>query len=521
MKPLFYILRKNLKNHIKELGKRPVVLVGYILVALCFIFMIAVTFIMPSSLLRKGSAELFGAIVTAALFVFAYFSIRQGINKGSSFFSLSDVNLVFTAPISPKKVLVYGFIQQLMVTFFAMLFVSFQIPNLKNNFPITGIGVLVIYVSVFFLFFTMQLIGMLIYSVSSRSKKLRENLQRGFNAIIGLFFMGFLMVLFQTKDPMKAAVIYLNNDGIGYIPFIGWFRVVLLSAVQGVGPAFYLNMVLILLSTALMVIIIYKLKTDYYEDVLAATELNEQRRRNKKEGKANAVWMAGKARKVRFKYTGTGARAVFQRHLLEYKKTGLFFINKFSLIIIGFGLASKFFFPHSSIRTVLYFTIYLLFFFSIQGKWAQELSKPYIYLIPAGSAGKVFFATLAENFKNGMDGLLLFITAGFMFRSDIVTVILCALSYMSFGAIYIYGDVLSRKLFGEVHSKNLDVFIKLFLILFILAPGLVVSIIFSFIYAGTFLGEYGSYLILIGYNGIASFFILLLTKSIFERLEIR
>lgn len=517
MKPLFYIIRKSLKNQIRELTKKPAALVGYIFIALFFILMLAITFIMPSSLVRKGSVEVFGAIITAVVLVFFYFSIKQGINKGSSFFRFSDVNLVFTAPISPKKVLVYGFIQQLMLTFFVMLFVSFQIPNLRNNFPITKLGVLIIYISVFFLFFIMQLVGMLIYSITSKSESIRTKFDKGFNVITGLFFVGFLLVIFQTKDLMNAAVIYLNNRWIDYIPFIGWFRVLLLSSVHGVGPVFYLNMILILLSTALMIFIIYKQKTDYYEDVLAATELNEQRRKDKKEGKANAAWMAGKARKVQFKYTGTGARAIFQRHILEYKKTGLFFLNKFSLITIAFGLASKYFFPHSNIRTVMYCTIYMLFFFSIQGKWAQELSKPYIYLIPAGSASKVFFATLAENFKNGIDGLLLFIVAGFMFKADVVTIILCALSYMSFGAVYIYGDVLSRKLFGETHSKNLEIFIKMFLLLFLLAPGLFVSVFF----ANTILGEYGSYLILIGYNMLVSGLILLLTKGIFENLEMR
>ncbi|HEX9062930.1 MAG TPA: putative ABC exporter domain-containing protein [Clostridia bacterium] len=520
MKPLFYLLRKSLKNYFKELRKKPAALIGYIVMALFVILMVAVTFIMPSSLVKRGSAEVFGAIVTVVVATFVYFSIKQGIDKGSSFFRLSDVNLVFTAPISPKKVLIYGFIQQLMMTFFIMLFVSFQIPNLRNNFPITKIGVLIIYVGIFLLFFIMQLLGMLIYSITSKSKVIRANVERVFNITIGLFFIGFLLVIFQTKDLMKAAVIYLNNQWIGYIPFVGWFKMILISAVYGIGPSFYLNMILILFCIALMIFMIYKQKTDYYEDVLGATELNEQRRRDKKEGRVNAGFV-GKVRKVQFKYTRTGARAIFQRHMLEYKKTGFFFINKFSLITIGFGLASKYFFKDSGIKTILYLTVYMQFFFSIQGKWVQELGKPFIYLLPEGSARKVFFATLADNIKNCVDGFLLFIAAGFMFKVDIITIILCALSYMSIGAVYIYGDVLSRKLFGEAHSKNLEVFIKMFLVLFLLAPGIVVSSVISYMFANTALGEYVSYLILIGYNIIVSVIILFMSKGIFENLEMR
>ena len=50
--------------------------------------MMVVNFIMPSSMLREGTPEVFGAIATAAVFAFVYFSIKQGINKGSSFFRL-------------------------------------------------------------------------------------------------------------------------------------------------------------------------------------------------------------------------------------------------------------------------------------------------------------------------------------------------------------------------------------------------------------------------------------------------
>jgi ABC-type Fe3+ transport system permease subunit len=120
-----------------------------------------------------------------------------------------------------------------------------------------------------------------------------------------------------------------------------------------------------------------------------------------------------------------------------------------------------------------------------------------------------------------VDGLILFIAAGFLFKTSILVIILCALCYMSFGAVYIYGNVLSSRLFGEVHSKNLRVFIKMFMILFVLIPGLVASIAVSIVFANTPLGEYGSYLILLVYNITAAAIILLLAKGIFEKLEMR
>lgn len=519
MRPLFYILKKSLKNSIRELAKKPLTLIAYILMAIFFIFILAMSFVAPSGLLRKGSVETFGALVLMAILVVVYFGIRQGITSGSSFFRLADVNLVFTAPISPKQVLVYGFIQQFFLTLMGVLFISFQIPILKNNFTIGPTGILVIIVSVILLLFSMQLIGMLVYSISSKSARIRSNLEKALNILVGLFLAGFMVALLEKKDLIKAAAAYLDSRVFDYIPLIGWFKILLMAAVKGTGPAFFIDLALILMSIAVMIAVLYMLKTDYYEDVLTATEYREQLLKAKKEGKAGWNLRNTRARKVTYEYTATGAMAVLQRHVLEYRKGGWFLVDKDSLIIIAIGVASKYLFPFSSMKTVLYISVYFLFFCSMQGKWIQELGKPFIYLIPASSAAKVFYATLTEILKNGIDGLLLFAAAGFMFKSDIVTVCLCALAYMTFGAVYMYGDVLFRKLFGQTHGRNLATFMKMLLLLFIFAPGIIISVVSGFIFNGTGYTDYISFLVLIVYNILACVIMVLLTRGIFEKLE--
>lgn len=539
MSPLFFILSRSFKNSIKDLQKKPLVMIAYIILALLVIFMVVITFIMPSNSFKNSSPEVFGALSSAALIAFIYFGVKQGISSGNSFFRMADVNLVFTAPISPKKILVYGFIQQFMVNLFIMMFLSFQIPNLKNNFSINGFGVFLIYITVFLLFFAMQLIGMLIYSVASRSNVIRANLEKALNVIMFLLLGGFLVVLLQKQELIKAAILYLNNDIFNYIPFLGWFKIVLNAAINGVSFSFYVNVLLIIASFMVMIYIIYKLKTDYYEDVLAATERKEQLIAAKREGNAGFKFRNAKLRKVQSKYKGSGGIAIFYRHLLEFKKSGFFFINITTLFIVGIGIASKYFFtgiisnnPTNIIptgfgsgdftfKTILFSSIYILFFFSIQGKWAQELSKPFIYLIPASSASKVFYATLAETLKNGLDGLILFIVAGFMFKANVLTILLSAIAYMTFSIIYTYGDVLSRRLFGSMHSKNLEIFFKMFLILFIIVPEIVISLVLYFIFKGAILADLLFYGTIIGYNIAASFIILLFCKGIFEQLEMK
>lgn len=161
MKPLMYILRKSFINSMKELRKKPLTLIAYIFVLLVIASMLVISFVMPSKGFKGGSIEGFSALVSAALIVFIYFGIKQGVSHGNSFFRLADVNILFTAPISPRRVLVYGFIQQFFLTLFFMLLMSFQIPNLKLNFPIRSYGIFVIYAGVFIMFFQCSFWGCL------------------------------------------------------------------------------------------------------------------------------------------------------------------------------------------------------------------------------------------------------------------------------------------------------------------------------------------------------------------------
>ena len=92
--------------------------------------------------------------------------------------------------------------------------------------------------------------------------------------------------------------------------------------------------------------------------------------------------------------------------------------------------------------------------------------------------------------------------------------------YASFGAIYTYGDVLSRKLLGETHSKNLQTFSKMGITLLVVLPGIITFAVLSATSKDNSSMQYLSYIILICYNLLASFVTMLLSKRIFEVLEL-
>jgi hypothetical protein len=342
MKSLLYIFRKTLKNHILQLKKKPGILILYLLIFVFIIFIIVSSLILPSQSSVNGSAKAYGAIATAAILMVVWFGIKNGIDNGSSFFRLSDVNLIFTAPISPKKVLIYGFIKQLYSSLLLVMFLLFQIPNARNFLPITGTGIIIILFVSFFLVFTMSILGLLTYSITSKSSKTRNMAKKILNIVTAIFGVALLSNIYIYKDFSKAAFSFLNNSFFTYMPFIGWFKSILMAAVNGITYTFFIHILLCVIVIISMIYTLYKLNTDYYEDVLAATDKNEEMVAMKKSGKGNVNYGRKKFRKIKSGNIGNGSSAIFYRHLLEYRKSGIPFIDKMTLIMIGVGLGSRY-----------------------------------------------------------------------------------------------------------------------------------------------------------------------------------
>jgi hypothetical protein len=523
MGPLLFILRRILINTLKELRMKPALLVAYGLLIAIFIVSMVVTWLSPLPPKVKAAPELYEILVTVTLLGTVYLGVRKGLSKGGSFFRLSDVALIFTSPISPKRVLLYGFIKQFFRTFITLAFLYFQIPNLKNHFQIAGAELFLVYVTIFTLVLSMEFVGFFVYTLTSGSQKWRNLVNKALDGAGLLLVLLLLIELFRTDNLLIAAERLLIQPWLGYVPFIGWYHNILMGGVDGFTPSVYYSALLLSAMYAAMLFILYKWKTDYYEEVLEATEHKEELYKARKEGKGNAqqpnLFKPRTVKKFRWR---SGARAILSRHLLEYRKSGFLFINTYTLFLAAMGIAAKYIPILSDMKPLLYVSVYILFFTVLQGKWARELEKPYIYMLPASSASKLFFATLAEVMKCAFNGLILFTAAGIMFQASWLEILLCIVAYATFGAIFIYGDVLSRKLFGRAHSQQLRVFFKLFLVLFIITPGVVASAIMQYhISEGSINYGWAFYLILIGYNGFVSGVILIISKGIFEKLEMK
>ncbi len=481
MSSLFYIMKCTLKNLIKGVFKKPIILIGYLVILVFVVAMMVGAFVMPSGMVRNASPKLFSGIMTLVFLFLYYTTLKLGIDKGSTYFRMADVNLVFTAPIRPNDVLLYAFIKQIGGTFLLIFIAMFQIPNLKNNFVMEPYGILVLILAVVAYALSYPLISMMIYSWASKEKARKKLLKRIFDGCALVVAVLFLVNLAQTRNFGTSLDMVFNHPVSRYFPIIGWTSSIASSAVTGITTEFWVGasgMIVLIIGAS---VALYRMNLDYYEDVLEGTEYVEAAMRAKREG-TNMTFNVKVKEKVNQRLSGNGASAIFYKHLLEIRKTAYFlFFDRVSITVMISAIAFKFIMPEEAgsmgLFMILCFSVYMLLLFQIQGRLGSEMDKPYIYLIPASSHEKLFYATLSEHVKNFFDGVILFITAGIIFKSSIPVVVACILTYLAFGAVFVYTDVLSRKLFGWVHSKGLLIFIKVIAAILIQIPGIVAVVL--------------------------------------------
>ncbi|MCK5811919.1 MAG: putative ABC exporter domain-containing protein [Clostridiales bacterium] len=515
MQPLLYIIKRTLVNTIKKIIKRPLLLIGYTLGILFVVFILILSFL-DSSFNSYGSYDLFFSLAVTALFIYAYFTLKKGIDNGSSFFRLADVNMVFTSPIKSNNILFYGFLKQLTQIFSFSLLALMQVPNLRRFFSISQFGVLIILIGFILYMLTLPIISMIIYSYTSKNIKRRKIAKIILNLLFLAVLFNIVFQIIKEQTLLEGFTMAMSTKFISYLPVIGWNGQIIAYAISGITPSFYVFLGLSISSIFLLILWLYSIEKDYYEDALVSTEFKESVISTKAKNGFFGIGSLTKIKSVSFTFTKSGAMTIFQRSYLELRKTGMLLFDKVTIMILVFVIIMRVVFYEGSILFVLLISVYILFLSNVNGRFTQELSKHYIYLIPVHNTTKLLAVTAMANLKNLLDGFILFIIAGFLYKQSIPLVILCGFTYASFGSIYLYGDLLARKLFGSFHANALKIFFKILLTLLILTPGIILAVI-VLINSQSFIN---TVLILLSYNIFMTTILLLISSTIFKYIEL-
>jgi len=530
MRALSYLLLTSMKNFLRQLLKKPALIVVYVLVIAMMVFAM-----LPGGNGLTTNSDMLPILRALAFCVFgfiAYSSVSKGLKQGSTFFAMPDVNMLFTSPIRPQAVLLYGVIKQMGVSAMATLFMCFQIPNMRNLLHLEGTGIFAVTSAWFSILVCAQVVSLCTYSLTAPYPKRRRIGNYIMYGLIAALVLGLGVYLLYRGGEMQAVIDYFGLPFMDYVPFVGWINAYMMGLIGGETGRALMFLLLAVFFPALGITLVQRTKSDYYEDVLQATERTYVTKQAMKDGKIGAKNLnenvrAGKSGIVG---KGQGASIFFYRHLTEQRRTGMFILDKGSLVvIIGAAIGGIIFrnltakgeiTPFISSLIAFAALSYILYFLTVTGKFTQELTRPFIYLVPAPEVLKLLYSNLTTVLKALVEGIIAFSILTVLAGLPWWFVPMAALTYATLSQVYISMSILSQRILGGSNSKVLSTILYFVSGSILLGPGAVIFGVLQAVFY--FNGQqflFVSYIAAIGYNIIISGLVLFLGKGILREVE--
>lgn len=459
MKTIWFLYRKNLRNRIKKAVKKPVT---YIWLAFILLYVTAVPFSFYILLDELGwqNTEMLASIITVIAFWLIPANLVAYAKRKGLIFRPGDVHMLFPSPITPKIILLYAHIKTLAVYVLVAIFVAVAGIFMFHASPLQMGAYFV--VSMILQSVLEGSLMILLYGSEKLGEKGRRVIEGVCYGLIGVFVLIALAAYLRHGLSGESILGYLHSDAVQMVPVVGWYialvHLILTgpTAVNLVCSALYLACVAIALCLALRM----PCSGDYFEDAMKFAEDYEELRQKKLEGQAGRLGRKEKYKAARVSYKGGGAKAIFYKQLLEYKKSKFFFFDSTTVILIGVSIFLAYsFMDKVEMAGYRQFIIpgvmaYMVFCMSsVQGKWGKELKSPYTFLIPDTSFRKLWYATLLEHVKSVVCGALLAVPCGIILKLPVSQVALSIPVYVCLMACKLYSTVLTEALVGNTLGR--------------------------------------------------------------------
>ncbi|MBE5967088.1 MAG: hypothetical protein E7255_09005 [Lachnospiraceae bacterium] len=489
MKALSYLLITQFKNRLLALKKKPALMVLYLFITIMLLFVIVVSIVFDEGTKQPNFADerIVFLILGGVGLLYLGLYVTTGLSTGSTLFTMSDVGLLFVAPVSSKKILFYGILSTIGKSILASIFILYQIGNLKSSF---GYGVKEI-MALFFIYIVAIIFGQLLsiatYIFSNGNSGRKKMVQT--ILYLGAAVLLFYLVVSQRSQQigfMEAVFQMVDSKWFGFVPMGGWMVLFFKGVIRGAVFDILISIALFAVVTVLFIVFLTSGTADYYEDVLLSTEITQQKLLASKEGRRyqqnrkKKVKVSGNEQEIK----GKGATALIYKNILELKrKSRFFYIDSYTFVacigagIAGYNLKGKV----AGAYGVLAVLLYLQFFLTMFGSLRFELTKPYIFLIPEKSIKKVVAASVASLIKPCIDGAAIFAVFAITGGCDPFTAIFLALAYSACGILYVGLTILYQRFLGAQPNMIAKAFVGIGLLLIVMAPAIVSSVIVSFL----------------------------------------
>ena len=352
---------------------------------------------LPEGIGAGDITELIAGGVIAGVLLF---EIATAQKNGASLFLPADAALLFPSPMKPQSVLMFRIATQLAAALAGSIYMLFQLPNLVLNAGMSVPGALSLILAWAFLIMTGKLFQLLIYLLSYRSRFVKQHtvntvavITAGCALLFGLYYLR------GSQDLLSAAIAFFNAPASYYIPVFGWLKGMVRAAQEGNMLRALLFILAQTVFCILMVLVIYGMKADFYEDALKKTEETAARLEAMNEGRVRTRKRKAAQRKISdHAMQGFGASVYFFKTLhIRFRdiRRGIFSKTALTYLLCAAGVSAfiKLVLHKNSLLPAVLVLGVLVFYRSLGNSMNDDAAKPFFVLIPENAWKKLFYST--------------------------------------------------------------------------------------------------------------------------------
>ena len=439
-----------------------------------------------------GKSQVVDLIVSLVFFLQLAVNITNSKQAGK-IFQPGDVPMLFASPMRPQSVMLFRLAGSFVTSLLLTLYMVFQLPNLIYNAKLGVWGAVSLIVAYGMSLMFGTLVQVTFYTITSRmvEKKVNINtcLMVFYGVLLGIFV---LYVKLGNNDVISSAFSFFANKKTFLVPFWGWLRAMCYYAAEGDARASIIYLALFLLSCVLLVILIWNMKADFYEDALTETDKKATLMEGARNAQKGGVIKREKNRSDKLDregfHRGFGAsvffhKAVFNRFRLSYFK----FFSKtliFYSVVAGFMsiLATR----NDSIGKYAFMMPVIalgvmVFYRTLGNPLREDTTREFFVMVPSSPLSKMWCSVLGGLAVTALDLSLPMILAAVITKTSPFTVIgwfVFLLSVDLFGTAL--GTFIDASVPGE-SGQQIKVIVQIFFLYFGMLPAA------AFVFAGVLL----------------------------------
>lgn len=426
-------------------------------------------------------------LVISALFLLLLATNIINSKNSSKIFLPADVPMLFASPMKPQSVLMFRLISTLGTSLFISLFMLFQLPNLIGNlgFGVWGAVSLVIVYALILVFST--LVQVVFYTITSKSKNGMGNIKNFLAVIYGAIALGFAAFTFVNKmSVVEGLFAFFASPYTHWVPFWGWLRGISYFAIKGDVIMSLIYLGLFIVSCAVLILFVWKMKADFYEDAMFAAEHKAEQLESAKMASKGVVAQREKERKGRidregFHY-GKGANVFFYKAVFNrFRFAKLKFFSTTMIVYTVIAGVAAWFARSAPLEDAFFIPAAVLgvmaFYRTLGDPIREDTSRDFFVLIPEKHYTKIMYSLLGCLAVTAIDLALPVVVSAIILGADPLSVIAWFIFILSISFFAtVVGTLISLSL-PKDQAQTISVIVQMMFFYFGLTPSAAAVII--------------------------------------------